>query len=179
MRGGLSGSPSLLSPYSGVWRDFESKSARNWLGSLGISFFDFAPDDRRRQRKFRRCLSSFGNGMAQGDPGAVGVSRISRQFSGHRSDPNSGRSTRRTLANIGGHSSQVALEVRPVSALPRKGARAHCPSHHLYARMKPLCIPACFLLYSLMQPLVQPCGIRTPWLSPSLRCLLKLNPKVE
>jgi hypothetical protein len=27
--------------YSGVWRDFESESARNWLNSLGISFFDF------------------------------------------------------------------------------------------------------------------------------------------
>jgi hypothetical protein len=27
--------------YSGVWRDFESESARNWLSGLGISFFDF------------------------------------------------------------------------------------------------------------------------------------------
>jgi hypothetical protein len=27
--------------YSGVWRDFESESTRNWLSSLGISFFDF------------------------------------------------------------------------------------------------------------------------------------------
>jgi hypothetical protein len=27
--------------YSGVWRDFESESTRNWLNSLGISFFDF------------------------------------------------------------------------------------------------------------------------------------------
>ena len=27
--------------YSGVWRDFESEFARNWLSGLGISFFDF------------------------------------------------------------------------------------------------------------------------------------------
>lgn len=26
--------------YSGVWRDFESESTRNWLSGLGISFFD-------------------------------------------------------------------------------------------------------------------------------------------
>jgi hypothetical protein len=26
---------------SGVWRDFESESTRNWLNNLGISFFDF------------------------------------------------------------------------------------------------------------------------------------------
>jgi hypothetical protein len=26
---------------SGVWRDFESEAARNWLNSLGTAFFDF------------------------------------------------------------------------------------------------------------------------------------------